>query len=98
MNTLQIAPSPIAVASLAPVTVRHPAARALRHAAQALTAVASALLASSERLEAWLRARAKSDDDSLALGAMSERELRDIGIDPVRLGTMPDRWTRDGAV
>lgn len=78
--------------------IRHPAAAALVRVAIALTSVARMLRSTARHLDASLAARAKAADDSLALLAMSERELRDIGIDPVRLGTMPDRWTRDGAV
>lgn len=78
--------------------VRHPAAAALVHLAGSLSAAAGVLRSSARRLDAYFGARAKAQDDSLALIAMSERELRDIGIDPVRLGTLPDRWTRDWSV
>ncbi|MFO1303280.1 MAG: hypothetical protein U1F54_06080 [Burkholderiales bacterium] len=51
------------------------------------------LVRSSRVLDAWLASRAKGRDDSLALEAMSERELRDIGIDPARI--RPADWSRD---
>jgi len=51
------------------------------------------LARSGQRMDAWLAARAKARDDSLLLEAMSDRELRDIGIDPGRVHSAP--WTRD---
>ncbi len=51
------------------------------------------LIRSSRTLDAWLAARAKARDDSFVLEAMSERELRDIGIDPGRVRAA--EWTRD---
>lgn len=51
------------------------------------------LIRTSRTLDAWLARRAKSRDDSAALDAMSERELRDIGLDPAR--ARPAEWTRD---
>ena len=51
------------------------------------------LIRASRTLDAWLAARAKARDDSLALEAMSERELRDIGIDPGRVRSA--EWSRD---
>ncbi|MFO1311138.1 MAG: hypothetical protein U1F41_03635 [Burkholderiales bacterium] len=51
------------------------------------------LVRTSRTLDAWLASRAKARDDSLALESMSERELRDIGIDPGRI--RPAEWTRD---
>ena len=77
---------------------RHRAAAALLHLAVSLASIAHMLRSAAWRLDAWLAARTKAEHDSRALVAMSERELRDIGIDPVRLGTMPDRWTRDWSV
>jgi uncharacterized protein YjiS (DUF1127 family) len=44
-------------------------------------------------LDIWLAARAKSRDDALALESMSDRELRDIGLDPGRINNA--RWERD---
>jgi len=41
---------------------------------------ARALWRLSERLDAWIAARAKASDDGRALSEMSEYELRDIGV------------------
>jgi uncharacterized protein YjiS (DUF1127 family) len=46
----------------------------------------------ARRMDAWLAARAKARDDAQCLQAMSERELRDIGIDPARVRAP---WTGD---
>ena len=51
---------------------------------------------SSHALESWLAARAKARDDAHALEAMSERELRDIGLDPGRINNA--QWPRDWRV
>lgn len=57
-----------------------------RHAPAAALALAGrALLEVARRLDEWLAARAKSIEDSEALAAMSERELRDIGLDPAQI-------------
>ena len=48
---------------------------------------------SARALDAWLAARAKSREDALALESMSDRELRDIGLDPGRINNAP--WERD---
>ncbi len=57
-----------------------------RHApAAALALAGDALHGVARRLDAWLAARARSIEDSRALAAMSERELRDIGLDPARV-------------
>ncbi len=77
---------------------RYRTAAALLRLAVLLAGLARRLRSAARLLDAWLAARAKAEDDNRALVAMSERELRDIGIDPVRLGTMPDRWTRDWSV
>jgi uncharacterized protein YjiS (DUF1127 family) len=74
---------------------RHAAANLLSHAGDTMRAGADALHALAKRLDDWLAARAKSIDDHNALGAMSERELRDIGIDPARVHGQP--WLRDWA-
>lgn len=58
-----------------------------------MSALCGWLARSAQRMDAWLVARAKARDDSLLLDAMSERELRDIGIDPARVHPAP--WTRD---
>jgi uncharacterized protein YjiS (DUF1127 family) len=51
------------------------------------------LTRSAQRMDDWLAARAKARDDLLTLEAMSDRELRDIGIDPGRVHSAPR--TRD---
>jgi hypothetical protein len=50
---------------------------------------------SRDGLDAWLAARAKSIADSEALAAMSERELRDIGLDPARIHGAAHGYPRD---
>ena len=49
--------------------------------AAAMVACAAALRSGARRLDAWTLAREKAAADRDALLAMSERELRDIGID-----------------
>jgi len=44
-------------------------------------------------LDRWLAARDKARDDAYALEAMSDRELRDIGLDPGRINNA--QWPRD---
>lgn len=75
--------------------VRHPVAVGVMSVAHGLIAVARVLRRTAERLDAWFAARAKARADSVALLAMSERELRDIGIDPARIGADPQAWRRD---
>lgn len=58
-----------------------------------MSALSGWLTRSAQRMDDWLAARAKARDDSLALEAMSDRELRDIGLDPGRVHPAP--WTRD---
>jgi uncharacterized protein YjiS (DUF1127 family) len=50
----------------------------------------------ARRMDAWLAARAKGREDAQALEAMTERELRDIGIDPARIHPAP--WVKDWTV
>lgn len=85
-------------ASATPLQHPHPLASAVLRIARVLAAFAGFLGRTGERLDAWLRARAKARDDSVALLAMSERELKDIGIDPARIGVGPDTWRRDWTV
>ena len=49
----------------------------------------------ARRADAWMAARAKAREDALALEAMSDRELLDIGIDPARVHHVPPQrdWT-----
>lgn len=77
---------------------RHPVAAGLLKLARGLAAVAGALRASAERLDAWLASRKQAGVDSVTLEGMNERELRDIGIHPAHIGVQPDRWTRDWSV
>jgi uncharacterized protein YjiS (DUF1127 family) len=67
--------------------------------ASGLVACAAAVRRNAQRLNAWTLARDKAADDHYALLAMSERELRDIGIDAsqIRAVTKGD-WVRDWAV
>ncbi len=85
-------------ASATPLRHLHPLASAVLGVAHALVVLSGVLGRIGERLDAWLRARAKARDDSVALLAMSERELKDIGIDPARIGVGPDTWRRDWTV
>jgi len=78
--------------------VRHPVAAGVLSLARGLAAVARVLRRAGERLDAWFAARAKARADSIALLAMSERELKDIGIDPGRIGVGPETWRRDWPV
>ena len=51
---------------------------------------------SARRLDAWTLARDKAAADRNALLAMSERELRDIGIDASQIRAVTnDHWVRD---
>ena len=75
---------------------RHAAATLIWKTADTLHAGAEALHAYAQRLDAWLAERAKSADDRSALQAMSERELRDIGVDPARVRG-PEHCLRDWA-
>jgi len=69
-------------------------AYARRHAPAALLWKAGTWLHLSARLlDGWLAARAKSLDDARALEAMSDRELRDIGLDPRRINNA--QWVED---
>lgn len=74
---------------------RHPAAAGVMAVARALTACAHTLRDAGEHLDAWLAARNKARRDSTLLEGMSERELRDIGLDAARLGVRADSWRGD---
>jgi uncharacterized protein YjiS (DUF1127 family) len=66
----------------------------LRHGPAALVWKAGHWLRrSARRMDAWLAARERARQDSQSLEAMTDRELRDIGIDPARVHSPP--WTRD---
>jgi uncharacterized protein YjiS (DUF1127 family) len=69
-------------------------AYARRYAPAALLWKAGTWLHRAARaLDTWLAARAKSREDAQALESMSDRELRDIGLDPGRINNV--RWERD---
>lgn len=78
--------------------IRHPMAAGVLHLAQWLAGAAVALGRIGLQLDGWFAAQAKARDDSTALQAMSERELRDIGLDPARVGLQPAAWNRDWPV
>jgi uncharacterized protein YjiS (DUF1127 family) len=72
-------------------------AYARRHAPAAFLWKAGTWLHLSARaLDSWLGARAKARDDAQTLEAMSDRELRDIGLDPGRINNA--QWPRDWRV
>src|SRR5262245_34536616 len=60
--------------------MRHPQAIAVYRVAGLMFALARALVAAARRLDAWLETRRLGGVARLQLGAMSERELRDIGL------------------
>ena len=59
---------------------RHAAATVIWKTAEALQSGAHALHRAAERIDQWLVARANAREDREALRAMSEHELRDIGL------------------
>lgn len=70
------------------------AAHAVHHApAVVIFRAGTWLRRAARRIDAWLGARAKARDDALALEGMTDRELRDIGIDPARIH--PVSWNKD---
>ena len=72
-------------------------AYALRHAPAVVVWKAGVLLQrTARRLDAWLAARSKAREDAQSLEAMTDRELRDIGIDPARIHPAP--WAKDWTV
>lgn len=60
--------------------VRHPQAIAVYRVAELLFALARGMTAAARRLDAWLEDRRLRVAARVQLGAMSERELRDIGL------------------
>lgn len=86
---------PMTAFALRPVAVRHPLAAGVMRLAYWLGQVALALRRAGMHLDGWFATRAKARQDSALLQGMSERELRDIGVDPARLGVRGDAWTRD---
>ena len=72
-------------------------AYARRYAPAAFLSKAGTWLHGAARaLDTWLAARTKSREDARALELMSDRELRDIGLDPGRINN--GRWERDWSV
>jgi uncharacterized protein YjiS (DUF1127 family) len=70
------------------------AAHAVHHApAVVIFRAGTWLRLAARRIDAWLGARTRARADSLALEGMTDRELRDIGIDPARVQPLP--WNRD---
>jgi len=89
---------PMTAFALRPVAIRHPMAAGVLRLAQWLGHGALAMRRAGMQLDAWFTSRAKARDDSTTLQGMSERELRDIGLDPARLGLQSAAWTRDWTV
>ena len=61
--------------------IRHPGAAALYGAAEWLHAGARGLKAAARKLDAWLLTRQAAARARYELCTMSDRELRDIGLD-----------------
>src|SRR5947208_16312682 len=61
--------------------IRHPEAAVLQGFAVLLLAGACKVSLAAQKLDAWLEARRLAADARRALSAMSDRELRDIGLD-----------------
>jgi len=75
---------------------RHPSAALLAGIGRLLHDAADTLRAAAERLDAWLAARKRAADDLDALAAMSERELRDIGVSRASIDAVANlEWMRD---
>lgn len=60
--------------------------------AAALEAVARVLEAAALRLDAWREARRRAVQARIDLAAMSERELRDIGLDRGQVDAVAEGW------
>jgi uncharacterized protein YjiS (DUF1127 family) len=72
------------------------AAAPLPRSPAALAAALCALRTFVQRADAWLAARKRAREDRRTLAAMSDRELRDIGIDRGSVAAVADgAWTRD---
>jgi uncharacterized protein YjiS (DUF1127 family) len=68
--------------------IRHPEAAVLHSFALLLRAGAHRVSAAALELDAWLEARRLAADAWRDLSEMSERELRDIGLDRADLGAV----------
>jgi uncharacterized protein YjiS (DUF1127 family) len=65
---------------------------------EALRRCTMALRPLARRVDAWLALRKRAADDLDALAAMSERELRDIGVSRASIHAIAaDAWTREVA-
>ena len=68
--------------------IRHPEAAVLHSFAVLLRAGAHKVSAAALELDAWLEARRLAADARRDLSEMSDRELRDIGLDRADLGAV----------
>ncbi|HTP97832.1 MAG TPA: DUF1127 domain-containing protein [Casimicrobiaceae bacterium] len=72
----------------------HPATAWMASLGQTLQSGATGVRSVAMRLDAWLATRARRGDDLAALAAMSDRELRDIGLPARGMELVPD-WSRN---
>jgi uncharacterized protein YjiS (DUF1127 family) len=72
----------------------HPAVAWMASLGRTLQSGATGVRAAAMRLDAWLATRARRTDDLAALDAMSDRELRDIGLPARGTALVPD-WSRE---
>ena len=68
--------------------IRHPEAAALHGFAVLLRTSARKLNAAAQKLDAWLEARRLAAAAQRDLSEMSDRELRDIGLDRADIGAV----------
>ena len=68
--------------------IRHPEAAVLHSFAVLLRAGARRVSAAAHKLDAWLEARRLAADARRDLSEMSDRELRDIGLDRADIGAV----------
>jgi len=68
--------------------IRHPEAAALRGFAVLLHGLARKVSLAAQRLDAWLETRRLAADARRDLSEMSDRELRDIGLDRSDIATI----------
>jgi uncharacterized protein YjiS (DUF1127 family) len=77
-------------------TAQHPFAALLAWSGRVLHAAAVGLHAAAARVDAWIARRRRAEEDLDALSAMSERELRDIGIGRGNVDAIARmQWTRE---
>lgn len=70
-----------------PAILIHGIARAMESGSRTLGAVAL-------RVDAWLEARRRAAAARIDLARMSDRELRDIGLDRGQIDAVADGWSR----